>query len=127
MSDNFDNSSEIIFFLPKSQYRWSYRIDDGKQYIIKQEDIIPYCKKYISIIELKKINDILMRHVPFIVLIEDKKVVEITKEEDTYEEQRKKIKIEIKNIEKFGVNLNLEKNKESDLNFNQLINKFSKM
>lgn len=97
MSEYFENPSELIFFVPKSQIRWGYKIDNGKQHIILQDNILNFVKKYIDKKYILELKDILMRHQPFIILIDDKKVVELHKEDDTMAEQHNKLKLEIQN------------------------------
>lgn len=127
MLETFENTSEIIFFIPKTQYRWSYKIDDGKQYGIYQDDILSFVKKYISKSEYRKIPDIILRHQPFLIMIQDKMVIEVHKQEDTIEDQREKLNIEIKNVTKYNQKIKNEENKSSDLNYNNLLKNFTKM
>lgn len=102
MEEQFENASEIIFFAPKSQYRWMYEIDGGKKHIIHQDDMLRFIKRYIDKKDIETVSDIMMRHQPFIVTVEDHQVTELHKEEDTLEDQRHKLKDEIDNAIKYG-------------------------
>ena len=125
MAEIFENASDIIMFIPHSQYRWAYAIDNGKKHVIHQDDVIKFVKKYISQKQVPVLNDIMMRHQPFIVVIADKSIVELHKEEDTLEEHRKQLALEIDHATK-----NVSKNftdKFSDERFSDLIANFTKI
>lgn len=103
----FENSSEIIAFIPRSQYRWLYYIDNGKPHIIHQDDISKFIKNYISKFSNVILQDILMRHQPFIVIISENKIVELEKEKIIdFKERRNKIDKEINSFIKSNYNKN---------------------
>jgi len=126
MTEYFENPSDLIFFIPKSQYRWGYKIDNGKQHIILQDDIIKFVKKYIDKKYINTLKDILMRHQPFIILIEQKEVVELHKDDDTLLEQHKKLELEINSIPHKNKN-NFSNDKLSDDIFSSMINNYIKI
>ena len=126
MQESFENPSEIIFFMPKSQFRWIYKIDNGRQHIIHQDDLINFIRKYIDKKYISDVRDIMLRHQPFIVLIEDKKVVELHKEDDTIIEYHNRLSTEIDNVLKYSNEKKSQKN-IYDERFNDLINNFTKM
>lgn len=103
----FENSSEIIAFIPRSQYRWLYYIDNGKPHIIHQDDISKFIKNYISKFSNVILQDIIMRHQPFIVIISENKIVELQKERIVdFKERRNNIDKEINSFIKSNYNKN---------------------
>lgn len=103
----FENSSEIIAFIPRSKYRWLYYIDNGKPHIIHQDDISKFIKNYISKFSNVILQDIIMRHQPFIVIISENKIVELEKERIVdFKERRNKIDKEINSFIKSNYNKN---------------------
>lgn len=123
MDEIFENASEMILFIPKSQYRWMYTIDEGKQHIIHQDNIKKFINKYIDKKELKKLEDIILKHQPFIVLIENKAIEELYKEENTLDYYKQKLKNEIYSVDKKITQNKVDLNKSSDNWFSNMISK----
>ena len=125
MQESFENPSEIIFFIPKSQFRWMYRIDNGKPHIILQDDVIKFIRKYIDKKYISDVKDIMMRHQPFIIMIEEHSVIELHKEEHTMMEHHNTLSKEIDNVIKYGYGKTPENS--DHYMFDQMIQKFEKM
>ena len=127
MSEQFENASEIIFFTPRSQYRWMYEIDGGKKHIITQDDLSKFIGKYVSRQEIKLLGDIVMRHQPFMVLIKEHRIVELHKTEDTLAEQSSRLRKEIEHVTKYGDPKKTEPRDDGRERFQLMTERFSKM
>jgi len=121
MEEIFENASDIILFIPRSQTRWLYTIDDGKQHVIIQDDIDKFIKKYVLKTELKKLEDIILRHQPFVVSIDRQEIIELHKQEDTQIIYKQKLKNEINNITKKNTLKTFDINKNSDTWFSDMV------
>lgn len=122
----FENASEVIAFIPKSKYRWVYYIDAGKPHIIHQDNVGKFIKQYIEKFNINFLQDIMMRHQPFLVLIADKKIVELHKQKEINPKERyDKINKKINDIIKYNnVASDTSIDEASDIRFNSLISNF---
>lgn len=126
MTKQFENASELIFFTPRSQYRWNYEIDGGKKHIILQDDMAEFIKQYIDKKEMSTLSDIMMRHQPFIISVPDRTLTELHKVDDTLNDQRQTLRTEIDNVLKRDIKNNENKSDNGDESFKQMIQKFIK-
>ena len=127
MPEQFENASEIIVFIPRSQFRWIYEIDGGKKHIIIQDNLSKFIGKYVNKKEISILGDIVMRHQPFIVLVEEHRIVELHKSENTLEEQSSRLRQEIERVVKYGDIQKSKKPYDDNERFELMVKKFSKL
>jgi uncharacterized protein YPO0396 len=100
---------ETVFVLPRNQFYWSYRINEGATHTIKKEEIFDYLKEYVTQKNYAKLADFLSRFRSFLILIKEDRVVELTKKLHDEEYYRKTIEDEIFSIASSSGRINFEK------------------
>jgi predicted house-cleaning noncanonical NTP pyrophosphatase (MazG superfamily) len=100
---------ETVFVLPRNQFYWSYRINEGATHTIKKEEIFDYLKEYVTQKNYAKLADLLARFRSFLILIKEDRVVELTKKLHDEEYYRKTIEDEIFSIASSSGRISLEK------------------
>ena len=86
---------ESIFVIPRNQFYFSYRINEGVVHTIKKENAFRYLIQYVSKKNYVILADYLSRFLPFIILVKDDTVVELKKQDLDIAFYRQQIENEI--------------------------------
>ncbi len=89
---------ETIFVLPRNQFHWSYRINEGAIHTIKKEEIFDFLKEYTSQVNYAKLLDFLSRFRSFLIFVKEDKIIELTKKLQDTEYYRQVLENEIFSI-----------------------------
>lgn len=102
MDNNIKNKEneiavETIFVFPRNQFYWAYQINEGATHTESKEEIFKFLKDFTPNEKYYKIVDLLSRFQPFLILVREKEVIELSKKETDYEFLKDVINSEISN------------------------------
>lgn len=78
-----DTSIDIITIIPKNQFKFKYIINDGSVHSIRKEKLFDFLKDFILQKDFFKVIDFIQRFRAFVILVEEKQVIELKKEDDS--------------------------------------------
>lgn len=102
---------ETIFVIPRNQFYWGYRINEGAIHTETKENIFEFLKEFLPSPQYGKLASFLSRFRPFIILVKEEKLIELKKKEIDREFTRKLLEDEISQV----MNFTNFKEKESSL------------
>ena len=86
---------ETVFVIPHNQYYIGYKINEGVFHTIKKEEAPEYFCSFVSSMNYGRINFLLQRFLPFIIMVQDDRVIELKKKRSDTEYYSEQIKNEI--------------------------------
>jgi len=89
---------ESFFVLPRNQFYWSYKINEGVLHTIKKDDIFEFLKRQVSLKNYVNLTDLLSRFRPFIILVKEDKIIELSKQEVEASYYRENIVSELRSV-----------------------------
>lgn len=90
-----------VVVLPRNQFHFQYRLNEGKMHTIKKEDALGYLSQFVSSSHYLKLTNLLSKFLPFIILVPENEIVELKKEDSDPEHYRKGIEDELQTIGKY--------------------------
>ena len=73
---------ESIFAIPRNQFHWGYKINEGVLHTIKKRKTFRVLKRKSVSKELCLLADLISRFIPFIILVKEDKIIELKKAKD---------------------------------------------
>ena len=89
---------ESILVIPRNQFYWTYRVNEGSEHTIKKEKIFNFLKEHVTEKNYIKLSDLLSRFLPFIILVKENSIVELKKQKIDSYFYRQKIEKEISDV-----------------------------
>lgn len=89
---------ESILVIPRNQFYWTYRVNEGSEHTIKKEKIFNFLKEHVTEKNYIKLSSLLSRFLPFIILIKENSIVELKKQKIDSYFYRQKIEKEISDV-----------------------------
>lgn len=89
---------ESILVIPRNQFYWTYRVNEGSEHTIKKERIFNFLKEYVTEKNYIKLSDLISRSLPFILLVKEDSIVELKKQKIDSLFYRQKIEKEITDV-----------------------------
>jgi len=89
---------ESILVIPRNQFYWTYRVNEGSEHTIKKEKIFNFLKEHVTEKNYIKLSDLLFRFLPFIILVKENSIVELKKQKIDSYFYRQKIEKEISDV-----------------------------
>ena len=89
---------ESILVIPRNQFYWTYRVNEGSEHTIKKEKIFNFLKEYVTEKNYIKLSDLISRSLPFILLVKEDSIVELKKQKIDSLFYRQKIEKEITDV-----------------------------
>lgn len=89
---------ESILVIPRNQFYWTYRVNEGSKHTIKKEKIFNFLKEHVTEKNYIKLSDLLSRFLPFIILVKENSIVELKKQKIDSYFYRQKIEKEISDV-----------------------------
>ena len=89
---------ETVFVLPRNQFYWSYQINEGAIHTEPKEQIFEFLKEFVSARQYRFLIDLLSRMQPFLILVRDDRVIELSKKDIDISYLRKNIEDEITGV-----------------------------
>lgn len=89
---------ESILVIPRNQFYWTYRVNEGSEHTIKKEKIFNFLKEHVTEKNYMKLSDLLSRFLPFIILVKENSIVELKKQKIDSYFYRQKIEKEISDV-----------------------------
>jgi hypothetical protein len=92
-----------ILIIPKNQFYFSYKINEGISHVIKKEKAFNYFKEFITLKNYSLLSDYLSRFLPMIIFVSEDKIIELKKEASINNNyHHHKLEKEIESITKLG-------------------------
>lgn len=82
---------ESIFAIPRNQFHWGYKINEGVLHTIKKERLFEFLKERVSQKNYALLADLISRFIPFIILVKEDKIIELKKQKIDSNFYREKI------------------------------------
>jgi hypothetical protein len=89
---------ESILVIPRNQFYWTYRVNEGSEHTIKKEKIFNFLKEHVTEKNYIELSDLLSRFLPFIILVKENSIVELKKQKIDSYFYRQKIEKEISDV-----------------------------
>ena len=89
---------ESILVIPRNQFYWTYRVNEGSEHTIKKEKIFNFLKEHVTEKNYIKLSDFISRSLPFILLVKEDSIVELKKQKIDSLFYRQKIEKEITDV-----------------------------
>lgn len=89
---------ESILVIPRNQFYWTYRVNEGSEHTIKKEKIFNFLKEHVTEKNYIKLSSLLSRFLPFIILVKENSIVELKKQKIDSYFYRQKIEKEISDV-----------------------------
>lgn len=89
---------ESILVIPRNQFYWTYRVNEGSEHTIKKEKIFNFLKEHVTEKNYIKLSDLLSRFLPFIILVKENSIVELKKQKIDSYFYKQKIEKEISDV-----------------------------
>ena len=89
---------ESILVIPRNQFYWTYRVNEGSEHTIKKEKIFNFLKEHVTEKNYIKLSSLLSRFLPFIILVKENSIVELKKQTIDSYFYRQKIEKEISDV-----------------------------
>lgn len=121
-----DAAISTILVVPKNQFYFSYRINEGVSHVIKKEKAFKYFKTFISQKNYTDLSNYLSKFLPILILVDEDKIVEL-KKEDSENNQYHHMKLENEMKSVGSRNRKVNREKEFISNDKKLQNLFKKM
>lgn len=71
---------ESFFVIPRNQFYWGYRINEGVLHIINKDKVFTFLKDYVPLSKQVQLSDLISRLRPFIILVEEQEIFEMNKQ-----------------------------------------------
>jgi uncharacterized membrane-anchored protein YitT (DUF2179 family) len=89
---------ESILVIPRNQFYWTYRVNEGSEHTIKKEKIFNFLKEHVTEKNYIKLSNLLSKFLPFIILVKENSIVELKKQKIDSYFYRQKIEKEISDV-----------------------------
>ena len=89
---------ESVLVIPRNQFYWTYRVNEGSEHTIKKEKIFDFLKGHVTEKNYIKLSDLISRFLPFILLVKEDSIIELKKQKIDSFFYRQKIEKEISDI-----------------------------
>lgn len=89
---------ESFFVIPRNQFYWSYKINEGVLHTIHQDRLFNFLKGHVSQKNYLVLTNLISKFKPFIILVKEDKIIELTKKEVDSRHYRKNITAELDTV-----------------------------
>lgn len=89
---------ESFFVIPRNQFYWSYKINEGVLHTIHQDRLFNFLKGHVSQKNYLVLTNLISKFKPFIILVKEDKIIELTKKEVDSKHYRKNITAELDTV-----------------------------
>lgn len=89
---------ESILAIPRNQFYWTYRINEGSEHVVKKDKIFNFLKEYVTEKNYLKLSDLISRFLPFILLVKEDSIVELKKQKIDSNFYRQTVEKEISDV-----------------------------
>lgn len=86
---------ESVLVIPRNQFYWSYRLNEGAEHTIKKENVYEFLREYTSEKNRVLLADLISRFLPMMILVKEDKIIELKKQKQNIEFYRQRIEKEI--------------------------------
>ncbi len=91
-----DTAIDIVTVFPRNQFYYKYQLNEGVFHTIKKENALEYFSQFISRKNYSILEDLLVRFLPFTIIVENDKIIELKKKVSDNSYFSKKIKNDVK-------------------------------
>lgn len=86
---------ETVTVLPHNQFYFKYQLNEGIYHTIKKEQAFKYFSQFAQQRNFLKLQGLLSRFLPFIIIVAEDRIIELKKKEEDHEYYQKQIKKDI--------------------------------